>query len=76
MSTADPRPASDETYRGTMQGRDPDGHPATVIITRKGLGRAGRVRLTLNGSLRTTMVMTDEEAGRLIEVIDEARGLR
>ncbi|MGH4019659.1 MAG: hypothetical protein ACRDT0_10585 [Pseudonocardiaceae bacterium] len=73
MSVADARPPSAETYRATMRGRDPEGQPATVIITRNGAGRSGRVRLTLNASLRTTLTMTDEEAGKLIELVTEAR---
>lgn len=63
---------SDETYRGTMQGRTPDGQPATVIVTRQGLGRDGRVWLTFNGAIKTTVVMTNGETGQLSELLDKA----
>ncbi len=42
----------DETFRGAMRGRTPDGEPTTVIVTRQGLGRDGRVWLTFNGAIR------------------------
>jgi hypothetical protein len=45
----------DETFRGTMCGRTPDGQLATVIVTRQGLGRNGRVWLTFNGAIKTTL---------------------
>jgi hypothetical protein len=62
----------DETFRGTMRGRTPDGEFTTVIVTRQGLGRAGRVWLTFNGAIKTTVVMTDGETGQLGELLDKA----
>jgi hypothetical protein len=62
----------DETFRGTMQSRTPDGDYATVIVTRQGLGNAGRVWLTFNGAIKTTVVMTDLETARLGELLDKA----
>lgn len=32
------RPPFDETFRATLQGHTPDGEPATIIVTRQGLG--------------------------------------
>lgn len=81
-STADPggragmAPPSEETYRGTLQGRSADGRPATVIVTRQGLGRAGRIWLTFLGALKTMMSMSNDEAGRLAELLHAARGPR
>lgn len=62
----------DETFRGTMRGRTPDGAPATVIVTRQGLGRDARVWLTFNGAIKTTVVMTNGESGQLGELLDKA----
>jgi biotin-(acetyl-CoA carboxylase) ligase len=47
-----------------------------VIVTRKGLGRSGRVWLTFLGALKTTVVMSDEQAGNLAELLHAARGSR
>ena len=62
----------DETFRGTMRGSTPDGDYATVIVTRQGLGSAGRVWLTFNGAIKTTVVMTDLETAQLGELLDKA----
>jgi hypothetical protein len=53
----------DETFRATMRGRTPAGEPTTLIVTRQGVGRDGRVWVTFDGALRTTVVMTDPETG-------------
>jgi len=53
-----------ETFRKTMRGRTPQGEPTTLIITRQGLGQAGRTWLTFDGAIKTTVVLTDQEAGR------------
>ena len=74
--SADTGPLPEETYRGTLQGRTPGGEPSTVIVTRKGLGRSGRVWLTFLGALKTTVVMSDEQAGNLAELLHAARGSR
>lgn len=66
-------PPSKETFRGTLQGRTPDGDPATVIVTRQGLGQAGRVWLTFLGAIKTTQVMTDDQADQLVELLHAAR---
>lgn len=62
----------EETFRGTMRGRTPDGDFTTVIVTRKGLGRDGRAWLTFNGAIKTTVVMTEQEAGQLVGLLTEA----
>lgn len=67
---------SDETFRGTVQGRTPDGDFATVIVTRQGLGQAGRVWVTFLGAIKTTQVLTDEQADQLAELIHAARRAR
>jgi hypothetical protein len=63
---------SDETFRGTMRGRTLDGEPNTVIVTRQGLGSAGRVWLTFNGAIKTTVVMTNPETVQLCELLTKA----
>ncbi len=65
-----------EMFRGTMQGRTPDGHPSTVIVTRQGTGNNGRVWLTFDGAIKTTVVMTDPETVELGELLDKARVVR
>jgi hypothetical protein len=62
----------DETFRATMQGRTVNGEPTTVIVTRQGLGRDGRVWLTFNGAIKTTVVMTNPETAQLTELLDKA----
>ncbi len=47
-----------ETYRTTMRIQTPEHGPATLIITRQG----SRTWLTLDGSIRTTAVLTDTTA--------------
>ncbi len=71
--SADMAPPSEETYRATLEGRTPDGDPATLIVTRQGLGQAGRVWVTFLGAIKTTHVMTDEQADELVEMIRAAR---
>ena len=66
----------DETFRGTMCGRTPDGQPATVIVTRQGLGPDGRVWLTFNGAIKTTVVMTNPETAQLWELLNKATAAR
>ena len=66
-------PPSDETFRGTLQGRTPEGDPATVIVTRRGIGQAGRVWVTFLGAIKTTQVLTDDQADQLAELIHTAR---
>jgi hypothetical protein len=65
-----------ETFRAVLPGRTPDGDLHTLIITRQGLGRDGRVWLTFNGAIKTTVQLTDPEAARLLELIGEATDQR
>lgn len=55
----------DETYRATMQVRTPEHEKATLIVTRQGLGHAARTWLTLDGSIRTTAVLDDQQLSEL-----------
>lgn len=66
----------DETFRGTMRACTPDGEPNTMIVTRQGLGNAGRVWLTFNGAIRTTVVMTNPETAQLCELLNKATTAR
>jgi len=76
VSVADARPLSEETFRATLQGRTTDGEPTTIIVTRQGLGHAGRVWLTFDGALKTTLVLTDQEAIGLVGLVSDATGAR
>lgn len=66
--------SEEESYRGTLQARDLDGEPHTVIVMRRGLGRNARVWLTVHGAWRTTLQMTDPEAAQLAELLTAAQG--
>ena len=62
-----------ETFRGTMQGRTPEDERATVIVLRRGEGLNGRVWLTFNGAIKTTVVMTNPETSELVELLGDAQ---
>ncbi len=51
-------------------------HPVADSIrsTRQGLGQVGQGWLTFLGTLKTTQVMTDDQADQLTEMIHAARG--
>ncbi|MGH3533506.1 MAG: hypothetical protein ACRDQG_02180 [Pseudonocardiaceae bacterium] len=66
--------SDEETFRSTLQARDIDGEPHTVIVMRRGFGRNARVWLTVNGAWKTTLQMTDPEATRLAGLLTEAQG--
>ncbi|MGH3799570.1 MAG: hypothetical protein ACRDTD_05440 [Pseudonocardiaceae bacterium] len=55
-----------------LPARTPEGELSTLIITRQGLGRDGRVWLTFNGEIKTTVVLTNREAAELRELVDRA----
>ena len=59
-----------------MAGPDPEGSPTTLIITRQGLDRDGRAWPTFNGTIKTTVVLTDQEAGQLAELLEDASRAR
>ncbi|MCA1671833.1 MAG: hypothetical protein LC799_06385 [Actinobacteria bacterium] len=63
----------DETFRATVRGRTPEGDFTTLIVLRRGLGRAGRVWLTFDGAIKTTVVMTDPETAALVGLLGEAQ---
>ena len=62
-----------ESYRGALPSQNPEGDPATVIVTRQGMGREGRVWLTFSASIKTTVAMTDQEAAQLVDLVNKAR---
>lgn len=63
----------DETYRATMPAHTPENEITTLIVTRQGRGRDARTWLTLGGSTtRTTVVLTDYQAGELSHLLAEA----
>jgi hypothetical protein len=62
-----------ETFRGAMQGRTPEGEGATVIVLRRGEGPNGRVWLTFNGAIKTTVVMTNPETAELVGLLGDAQ---
>lgn len=62
----------DEIFRAALPARTPADEPATLIITRQGLGRAARVWLTFNGAMKTTAVLTDSETAQLAELMTKA----
>jgi hypothetical protein len=66
-------PNCDETFRGTMRGRTPEGDYATVIVLRRGLGSSARVWLTFSGAIKTTVVMTEPETEELVGLLGDAR---
>jgi hypothetical protein len=61
-----------EVYRATLPGRTPKGEPSTLIVTRQGVGANGRVWVTFNGAIRTTVVLTDSETAELRELLGKA----
>lgn len=63
----------DETFRGTMRGRTPEGDFTTVIVLRRGLGSSARVWLTFNGAIKTTVVMTEPETEELVGLLGDAQ---
>lgn len=62
----------DELFRATLRACTPEGEFSTVIVTRQGLDRAGRVWLTFNGAIKTTVVMTDPETRQLADLLSKA----
>ena len=59
-----------ESYRQVLPFRTPEGQAATVIVLR----RRNSVWLTFNGAVKTTVVIQDQDAGRLIEAVSCAAG--
>lgn len=67
-------PGPDETFRATMRGRTPEGEFTTLIVMRRGRGRAGRTWLTFDGAIRTTVVLTDPETAELAGLLTDSSG--
>lgn len=61
-----------ESYRATLRLSTPDGDSTTVIVMR----RKQQVWLTLNGAIKTTVLMSDPEADLMIDAITTARSPR
>lgn len=57
-----------ESDRTVLAFRDPDGHPATVIVMRK----HGRVWVVFQGAVKTTVAMTDTQAPQLVAAVSAA----
>lgn len=64
----------DETFRATLPATTPDGEQTTVIVTRQGHGAEGQVWVTFPGARVTTAVMTDEDAGRFVQLVSVREG--
>lgn len=58
-----------ESYRRVLALRTPEGHTASVIILR----RRSAIWLTFDGALKSTVVLTVQESGQLIDAVTEAR---
>lgn len=68
---------ADETFRGTVRDvATSDCGPATVIVTRQGVGRSGRVWLTTGAAMPSTVILTDDQADKLIALVAAARDAR
>lgn len=65
-----------ETYRAVARGRTPDGDATIVIVTRQSEHRAGRVWLSLHGSWRGTVCLTDSEADEIAAMVIAAKATR
>jgi len=62
-----------ESYRATIQLRTPDGERSTLIVLRRGCGQNGRIWLTFDGALKTTVTMDDQQSDELTGMIKAAR---
>lgn len=63
---------NDETFRGTLRVRNPDREFATLIVTRRGLGRAAQTWLTFDGGWTSTAVLDQKETAQLVELLTAA----
>lgn len=61
-----------ESYRKVIELRTPEGRVASVIILR----RAEDVWVTFDGALATTVVLSEPQAGQLIDAVSVARSTR
>ncbi len=61
----------------TLQVRTPEDGRSTLILTRRGIGRAARTWLTLDGRIRCTATLDRAQVEKLRELLaDVAEGLR
>jgi len=64
-------------YLATMQAQTPEDGRSTLIITRRGIGRAARTWLTLDGGIRCTAALDRAQVEELRELLAAAaEGLR
>jgi hypothetical protein len=59
----------EEVFRGTLRVRNPDSEPATLIVTRQGLGRATKVWVTFDGGWASTAVLDRQETAQLADLL-------
>jgi hypothetical protein len=66
--------SDDETFRGTVQGRDPEngGSNTAIVMRRNGLAHDGRVWLMCNGTIQLTTAETDDLIAHLIAAKGDA----
>ncbi|MFN2496863.1 MAG: hypothetical protein ABR608_13285 [Pseudonocardiaceae bacterium] len=57
-----------ESYRRVLPLRTPEGEAATVIVMR----RKSAIWPTFDGAMKTTVVMTPQESGHLVDAVTEA----
>lgn len=60
-----------ETFRAALPGRTPEGERSTLIVTRQGVGRDGRVWLTFNGAIKTTVGDACRERKHAVDYADQ-----
>lgn len=58
-----------ESFREVLALRTPEGHAATVIVMR----RDSSVWVTFHGAIKTTVTLSDPQAGHLVDAITTAR---
>lgn len=62
----------EETFRSTLRVRNPDGDPATLIVTRQGSGRTAKTWVTFDGGWISTAVLDRAEMAQLTTLLTEA----
>lgn len=62
-----------ERYRATIPLRTPDGELATLIVLHRGRGNDGRVWLTFDGAIKTTVTMDNRETDEVVSMIKAAQ---
>ncbi len=65
-----------EAFRISLPSRTPDGEITTLIVTRQAGWERGRIWLTLYGSWRGTVCLTDDEVDQLRKHLAMAKAAR